>query len=138
MIPYRVALAVADLIDAQAPETGEAVDRRVALGHHPGDDPPDGPPGDAHQLHTRGLADLGGQPGVLTGIEAGRPPLTDSHRCRAPLTRVHRDDQSAVLEPTTHGKVRRATKASTLKPSLAVPEQLHQLCFAQPGHLPVV
>jgi hypothetical protein len=59
------ALAVADLIDAQAAETGEAVEPRVALGHHPGDDPPNGPPGDPHQLHDRGLADLGGQPGGL-------------------------------------------------------------------------
>jgi len=50
-----VALPVADLTDADPAQPREPVDPGHGVGGNPGDDRPDGAPGDAHQLHHRAL-----------------------------------------------------------------------------------
>ena len=60
-----VALLVGDLIDADPSQAGEPVAEGLHVGPDPGDDRPDGAPGDAHQLGDRGLGALRGQPGHL-------------------------------------------------------------------------
>jgi hypothetical protein len=70
-----VALAVGDLVDADAPQAVQAVDAVAGLLRDAGDDPPDGAPGDPEQLGDGGLGGVDRQPrgGVL---EPAREPRT--------------------------------------------------------------
>jgi hypothetical protein len=66
-----MAAFIGDLVDSDAVQPGEPVGGCLGLGGHPGDDVPDGAPGDPHQLSDRGLRARGGQPGDLVIEEPG-------------------------------------------------------------------
>ena len=88
-----VAALVGDLIDSDPGQSGEPVVQRLDVVPDPGDDRPDGAPGDPHQLGHRALRTLGRQPGDLLvehgGVTSGVPgPRHRPHR-RPVLTAVH-------------------------------------------------
>ena len=59
---------IGDLVDPDAAQPGEPVGGCLGLAGHPGDDVPDGAPGDPHQLSDRGLRARGGQPDDLVTL----------------------------------------------------------------------
>ncbi|MER3485587.1 MAG: hypothetical protein C4345_06085 [Chloroflexota bacterium] len=66
-----LALAVADLVDADPAQMVERIETSALLGGDPGQDPADRQPGDPHQLRDRPLRALAGKPGDLV-LEAAR------------------------------------------------------------------
>ena len=90
---------VGDLIDPEPSQTGEPIVGGVDVGPHPGDDRPDGSPGNPHQLGDRGLGALRRQPQLLTSAGDNPDRITSeaafAHLCGvAPVPassgRVHR------------------------------------------------
>jgi hypothetical protein len=55
-----VVALVGDLVDPDPPQTREQIEPAGGVGPDPGDDRPDGAPGDPHQLGDRRLGALGG------------------------------------------------------------------------------
>ena len=68
-----VALAMRDLVDADAGEALQGIAAAAGLGSHTGHDGPHGPPGDAHQLRHRRARRLAGEPGHLVLEVLGEP-----------------------------------------------------------------
>ncbi len=60
-----MAALIGDLVDPDPAQPGQRVGGGQVLRRHPGDDVPDGPPGDPHQARDRGLRARDGQPGDL-------------------------------------------------------------------------
>jgi hypothetical protein len=112
-----VALAVGDLIDADAPQALQRVDALVGLLRDAGEDPADGAPGNPQQLGNGGLGGVDRQPrgGVL---EPAREPRTmpgpgDGGDHHAVLAAAH--PGRVGLQQRLHGpKVQRPPAPSTL------------------------
>ena len=112
-----VALAVGDLIDADAPQALQTVDALPGLLRDAGDDPADGAPGNPQQLGDGGLGGVDCQPrrGVL---ELAREPRTmpgpgDGGDHHAVLAAAH--SGRVGLQQRRHGpKVQRPPAPSTL------------------------
>ena len=77
-----VAAPVGDLIDPDAGEPVEGVDRSSRVGHDAGGDRPDSPPGDTHQRDHRRLGGVGDQPGdlIIEGPGVARAVTRPRHR----------------------------------------------------------
>jgi hypothetical protein len=60
-----VTFLVADLVDPDAGEAVEGIMRCLTVGHDPGYDRSDGPPGDPHEVDHGRLGGVGDQPGQL-------------------------------------------------------------------------
>src|SRR5438445_11353605 len=80
-----VALAMRDLVDADAGEALQGIAAAAGLGSHTGHDDPHGPPGDAHQLRHRRALRLPVEPGYLvleilrTAPRVASPPQAHYH-----------------------------------------------------------
>lgn len=136
-----VALQMRDLVDADPGQAFQRVDAGAALGHHPGDDPPDRHPGDAQQLTDRRLRRLRRQPRRLVLEVAGEPrpvprPRHRSHR-HAMLRAVHprgvglQEDldraqvQTAPTAPTVSAVVARRRPFAAATTALPRPSGTH-------------
>jgi hypothetical protein len=108
---------VGDLIDPEPTQTGEPILGGVDIGPHPGDDRPDGSPGNPHQLRDRGLGALRRQPSDLLVEAAGmtRTVPGPRHRRHGDPVRDASNSRCLGLQPDRDGaQVQTPPSPSTL------------------------
>src|ERR1700694_140855 len=122
---------VGNLVDADAPQTGEPIDSLLGVSPDPSHDRPDGAPGDPHQFTHRGFRARHRQPGHRV-IEGKRVPgvMARPPRRHTPLRGRPRATTSSApsssANSTSSITVRRSTPNSprhnlTLRTSLPAP-----------------